>query len=43
MLRLKIPGGEVTAEQMRTLGQIAERYARGLPTSLPARTFSSTG
>ncbi|MGQ9738023.1 MAG: nitrite/sulfite reductase [Armatimonadota bacterium] len=29
MLRVKIPGGEVTAEQMRTLGQIAERYARG--------------
>ncbi len=29
MLRVKIPGGELTAEQMRTLGQIAERYARG--------------
>lgn len=29
MLRVKIPGGELTSEQMRTLGQIAGRYARG--------------
>jgi sulfite reductase beta subunit-like hemoprotein len=29
MLRVKIPGGELTSAQMRTLGEIAERYAHG--------------
>lgn len=28
MLRVKIPGGELTAAQMRALGEIARRYAR---------------
>lgn len=30
MLRVKFPNGIVTAEQMRTIGELAERYGRGM-------------
>jgi precorrin-3B synthase len=30
MLRIKFPGGVVSAEQLRTIGRLAERYGRGM-------------
>jgi sulfite reductase (ferredoxin) len=30
MLRVKFPGGAVTADQMRTVGRLSERYGRGM-------------
>src|SRR3546814_6733467 len=42
MLRVKIPYGSVTPDQLDMLGHIAETYSRGWATSRPGRTCSST-
>ena len=43
MVRIRIPNGILSSEQLRTIASLAQDYARGSQTSRFARTSSFTG